>query len=402
VSLDTLQVLFDQVASEDADSALNNVNATVLAHLHSASNVTESIHRLGLLELLVEIVVSLPKKSKLARGVVDWLREVCDDNVKNCQKVLKSPGLLPVLLMLSTWELPACAALPRSTAAAPSRRVSTSSTGSGGGDGRASFVDFDGANAASGAHHTGTGTGNGNGNGNGIPTGGSGYRRDRSTSLGSYPSGIGGASEGGGGTSGGGLGLSSTLPLSRAAFVPAGINISTRRPEDSSSASTAAAAATTTSLGLLSSAAHGGGGGGGGGPLGFGSTAAAGGAGASSALASSVALSAGGAGGMEDGAKKRFLDRSNYEYSHRMQAEEQEFNMLLAAHLEKFKLQVSCSRLLRQLVSGTSGEVAHSAALLSPAATATCTDFNASHLAMLINFAVVASRYPLFIFVSTI
>jgi hypothetical protein len=117
VTLETLQVLFDLIVEAAPEGG---VSVSPLLPVASAPVSAESIHRVALLELLIDLVLSLPRHSALARGTVDWLREVCDENIPNCQKVLKSPGVLPILVMLSSWELPGCEVLNR-PAPEPSR-----------------------------------------------------------------------------------------------------------------------------------------------------------------------------------------------------------------------------------------------------------------------------------------
>jgi hypothetical protein len=280
VTLETIQVLFDLIVESTA------VSPQLLLPLHPAQSALgqEAIHRVALLELLVDLVISLPRNNQLARSTIDWLREICDENVGNCQRVLKSPGLLPVLIMLSSWDLPGCEALQRSGSLLLDAG-SSSSKGTG--------PDGNSADQAR-------------------------IRRERSLSLGSAPD--------------------------RA------LGPRARQAVDISKAGVSGAA--------LGDAAAG---------------------------KSDVEDKVAGEG------RVRLMDRVNKEFMQKAMADEQDSNARLAQIAERYKMQLSCARLVKVLISGTSGEVAHGSAsttnLLS-----TCTDFSPLHLSTLLGFALVAAR----------
>ena len=100
ISLETLQIFFDLIThayGSFGPSLPTQVNSTL-------SN--DIIHRESILELLLDIIVKNRKEiSYFARNCIDWLREVCDEVPENCQKVLKSPGLHPLIVILSIWSV---------------------------------------------------------------------------------------------------------------------------------------------------------------------------------------------------------------------------------------------------------------------------------------------------------
>ena len=102
ITLETLQVLFDLIcdpAPPNSSPSLFPRGAGLL------SECSEVIQRQTLLDLLILIVLSSRTNCQLARSAVDWMREICDDEIHNCQKLLKTTGLLPVLIMLSVWDV---------------------------------------------------------------------------------------------------------------------------------------------------------------------------------------------------------------------------------------------------------------------------------------------------------
>ena len=102
ITLETLQVLFDLIcdpAPPNSSPSLFPRGAGLL------SECSEVIQRQTLLDLLILIVLSSRSNCQLARSAVDWMREICDDEIHNCQKLLKTTGLLPVLIMLSVWDV---------------------------------------------------------------------------------------------------------------------------------------------------------------------------------------------------------------------------------------------------------------------------------------------------------
>jgi len=104
ITLETLQVLFDLIC----DPAMPSSSPSLFPRAGSVSTIgvecSEVIHRQTLLDLLFLIVLS-SRNCQLARSAVDWMREICDDEIQNCQKLLKSAGLVPVLVMLSVWDV---------------------------------------------------------------------------------------------------------------------------------------------------------------------------------------------------------------------------------------------------------------------------------------------------------
>ena len=110
-TIETLQVLFDcgQVAAVTE-------NGQYLRLLQAS-----------MLSLIVDIAVSLEARPALSRGAIDWLRELCDENVGNCRLVLQTVGVLPFLIIMSMWTLTAqqvggsAEAAPGAGAAAASR-----------------------------------------------------------------------------------------------------------------------------------------------------------------------------------------------------------------------------------------------------------------------------------------
>jgi hypothetical protein len=107
ITLETLQVLFDLICDPAPPNSSPSLFPRGAGPLPECSEV---IHRQTLLDLLVLIVLSSRTNCQLARSAVDWMREICDDEVHNCQKLLKTTGLLPVLIMLSVWDV--CGAEP--------------------------------------------------------------------------------------------------------------------------------------------------------------------------------------------------------------------------------------------------------------------------------------------------
>ena len=104
ITLETLQVLFDLICNPAPPSSSPSLFPRGVGPLSECSEV---IHRQTLLDLLFLIVLSSRNNSncQLARSAVDWMREICDDEVHNCQKLLKTSGLVPVLIMLSVWDV---------------------------------------------------------------------------------------------------------------------------------------------------------------------------------------------------------------------------------------------------------------------------------------------------------
>eukprot|EP01034_Spumella_vulgaris_P023689 gene23689-29934_t len=104
VTLETVQVLFELVSFSNGSSSFGTA-------AHSSSD-SERIVRTSVLELLIDVVASSGTEFQLARSAVDWLREICDDHVDNCQTYLKTVGLVPVLVILSVWGLGAACSFP--------------------------------------------------------------------------------------------------------------------------------------------------------------------------------------------------------------------------------------------------------------------------------------------------
>jgi hypothetical protein len=298
VSLETLQVLFDLIVASSTDASAPIGTA-------GGQGAGDTIQRVALLELLMDLVLALPRHSHLARATIDWLREVCDEHLQNCQKVLKSPGLLPVLVMLSSWELPGCEVLPRAATIA-------------------SEVTADGATTAAPKNVTSAV----------VPAAEQQVkvRRERSLSLGSES--IFGRS-------------TQAIDISRAA-VPAA------------------------SVGRASVGA---------GQLGE--------AGIEGVVAGRL---------LEGDEKKAFegrvrlMERVNMEFTQKTQSKERDMQAVLTVYAEKYKMQLSCARFLRLLISGTSGEVAHGGAQPTTNLLCTATDFGPQHLGALLSFAIVSCR----------
>jgi len=64
-----------------------------------------------ILTLLFDIAISSPKKPQIARSMIDWLREVCDNIIENCAFVLETQSLPQLLLLLSLWSVSSCESL---------------------------------------------------------------------------------------------------------------------------------------------------------------------------------------------------------------------------------------------------------------------------------------------------
>lgn len=113
LTLETLQVLFDIIC--DSKGSLQPASSSITIESSNPSTCTSEgglynantdiIHRTVVLELLLNMVIISSKDCQLARSLIDWLREICDEEVNNCQKVLKHSGLFPLLVMLSVWEI---------------------------------------------------------------------------------------------------------------------------------------------------------------------------------------------------------------------------------------------------------------------------------------------------------
>jgi hypothetical protein len=88
----------------------------------------------------------------------------------------------------------------------------------------------------------------------------------------------------------------------------------------------------------------------------------------------------------------RLMDRVNKEFMQKAMVDEQDSNTRLELVAERYKMQLSCARLVKVLISGTSGEVAHGSACTT-SLLSTCTDFSSVHLSTLLSFALVAARY---------
>lgn len=287
VTLETLQVMFELVI-EAAGPRGRYQNPIVDGGLQLQN--CESIHRGVLLELLVDIVVSLPRSSQLARSVIDWLREVCDENIVNCQKVLKSPGLLPVLIMLSSWDIPGCEQLSKAAKAAESKKSAQITA--------ASVVPESSMSAVE------------------TQQGKMRRERERSASLGSAPEKPFAAGR-----------SSQIIDISRAAPHPTPALAITTSAEEATSGDN----------------------------------------------------------------RVRLMDRVNKEFMQKTLNDEQDAAVTHALYTERYKLQLSCSRFLRLLISGTSGEVEHNSTLVLSLLN-TVTEFNSQHVATLLSFAVAASR----------
>ena len=302
VTLETLQVLFELIIEPGTSAATSSSISAVAMHPGSTvGHSTEAIYRVALLELLVDLVLALPQNSQLARGAIDWLREVCDDNLSNCQKVLRSPGLLPVLVLLSSWDLPGCEQLPRSASLlhkASSEKICTSAAETAGSSSR----DPSTAQALK-------------------------VRRDRSLSLGSAPE----KSL----LSAGNNRAKQVVDISRAA--PATVSVPVNNvPGEGSNINSSD----------------------------------------------------------RDDGRLRLMDRVNKEFTQKVLTEEKEAAETLAMYAERYKMQLSCARYIKLLMSGTSGEVAHGSLGTAPATTmiSTGTDFSSQHVGMLLSFALVCSR----------
>ena len=95
-SLESIQSLFEAVCPSNKISVVANTT-------NSSSFIVT--HRIRILKLLIEMSLVNPHQPVLARGVIDWLRGICDDVVENASKVLECIGLHPILLLLSLWTV---------------------------------------------------------------------------------------------------------------------------------------------------------------------------------------------------------------------------------------------------------------------------------------------------------
>lgn len=71
----------------------------------SAHTSVDIIHRPALLTLLVDVVVANPCKPHVAKGVIEWLKNICEDVEINIRTVLTEIGLVPFLIILCLWNV---------------------------------------------------------------------------------------------------------------------------------------------------------------------------------------------------------------------------------------------------------------------------------------------------------
>eukprot|EP01038_Epipyxis_sp_PR26KG_P004498 gene4498-6355_t len=110
ISLETLQILFDLVMNENSFASTQNnsfLAPNVIANNNSGlnANSNEYVRRVAVLELLIDMTLTCHSNLQITRSAVEWLREVCDELLENCQVVLKSGTLIPLLAALSLWEI---------------------------------------------------------------------------------------------------------------------------------------------------------------------------------------------------------------------------------------------------------------------------------------------------------
>ena len=106
-STETLQVFFDDfvvggVREKDANVSHIKPPLSGLSSMQKRSDCIRDVH---MLKLLICIIIASPSKPQLSRAVMDWLREICDDQPENAAIVLESIGLIPFLIILSLWTI---------------------------------------------------------------------------------------------------------------------------------------------------------------------------------------------------------------------------------------------------------------------------------------------------------
>jgi hypothetical protein len=100
-SCESLQVLFDAIT-------VNFIQSRPLCSKLGVALPDESfelIKHTNLLCLLLDISLICWRRPHLARTSVDWLKGICDDVLQNTAKVFECIGIMPFLVMLSSWEI---------------------------------------------------------------------------------------------------------------------------------------------------------------------------------------------------------------------------------------------------------------------------------------------------------
>jgi len=98
LSLESVQVLFELTTA--AQGGTEDVAAT--------GAEVDLIRNPILLRLVLNIAVACPKRPQVARGVVEWLKSICEDTTPaffNARIVLKEVGVLPFIVLLSMWGI---------------------------------------------------------------------------------------------------------------------------------------------------------------------------------------------------------------------------------------------------------------------------------------------------------
>lgn len=107
LSLESVQVLFELITDpEAADSGSGDRDDA--AALRGVSSGVDLIRNPMLLRLVINIAVASPKRPQVARGTVEWLRNICEDTDPlffNSRILLREVGVLPFVLLLSMWGL---------------------------------------------------------------------------------------------------------------------------------------------------------------------------------------------------------------------------------------------------------------------------------------------------------
>lgn len=106
-AVEVLQILFDLAVAPQTAPDLMAAQSVKAA---------ETLQRVEVLRLLVDIACTNVTKPKIARCVVDWLRTLCEDHPENLRFVIDHVGVATFLVLLSAWSVVECDVLYKSTA----------------------------------------------------------------------------------------------------------------------------------------------------------------------------------------------------------------------------------------------------------------------------------------------
>ena len=102
-------IRFDPITVSHGDINANGYLFNGIVYISDCSSISKNnLKRPQILSLLFDIIVASPKKPQIARSMIDWLREICDNMIENCAFILELSSLFPVLILLSLWSVNLC------------------------------------------------------------------------------------------------------------------------------------------------------------------------------------------------------------------------------------------------------------------------------------------------------